>query len=86
MVKDYQRRGEGLVKNFAENLERELEQYSRTAEARRDEVKRKNKEWLAKITKNLQRQPKAGALREQLDERRKVLDAQMELAMSLCAD
>ncbi|KAL9058381.1 MAG: hypothetical protein Q9206_001966 [Seirophora lacunosa] len=86
VVRDYQRRGEGLVKNFAENLERELEQYSRTAEARRDEVKRKNREWLAKITKNLQRQPKAGALREELDERRKVLDAQMELAMSLCAD
>ncbi|KAL8961610.1 MAG: hypothetical protein Q9193_001859 [Seirophora villosa] len=86
VVKDYQRRGEGLVKNFGENLERELEQYSSTAEARRDEVKRKNKEWLAKINRNLQRQPKAGALREQLDERRKELDAQMELAMSLCAD
>ncbi|KAL9012717.1 MAG: hypothetical protein Q9173_002528 [Seirophora scorigena] len=86
VVKDYQRRGERVVTSFAEDLERELEQYSRTAQARRDEVKRKNKEWLAKIAKNLQRQPKAGGLREQLDERQKVLDAQMELAIGLCAD
>ncbi|KAL8645619.1 MAG: hypothetical protein Q9210_006606 [Variospora velana] len=86
VVKDYRRRGERMVKNFADDLEREVEQYSRTAETRRDEVTRKNKEWLVKITKNLQREPKAGALREQLEERKRALDAEVEMVMGLCAE
>ncbi|KAL9022535.1 MAG: hypothetical protein Q9185_000245 [Variospora sp. 1 TL-2023] len=86
VVKDYRHRGERMIQNFADDLEREVEQYSRTAESRRDDMTRKNKEWLAKITKNLQREPKAEALSEQLEERKRTLDAEMEMVMGLCAE
>lgn len=83
-MNDYQRRGERFVKNLADDLERELRQYTATAGARHDDELKKTEELSMKVTKSLQRQPKAETLAKQLEERQRVRDERMKEAMSLC--
>ncbi|KAL8753375.1 MAG: hypothetical protein Q9184_005438 [Pyrenodesmia sp. 2 TL-2023] len=85
VVKDYQRRGERMVKALADDLERELQQYISATETRREDELKRYEELQRKVLKNLQRKPQVEDLTKQLEERQSVLDAQMQEAMDLCA-
>lgn len=84
VVRDYQRRGERVRTTLADDLERGLEQYTATAEARRGDVAQKHENLLAKVTKNLQKKPKTEALTKQIKEQQEVLNVQIEEALGLC--
>ncbi|KAL9025660.1 MAG: hypothetical protein Q9196_005552 [Gyalolechia fulgens] len=86
VVKDYQHRGERVIKNLADDLERELAQYIETVGARHGKTMKELESLNSHVTKNLQRKPKAEALAVQMEERRKVMDEQMEAAFSLCGE
>ncbi|KAL8928194.1 MAG: hypothetical protein Q9208_001904 [Pyrenodesmia sp. 3 TL-2023] len=85
VVKDYQRRGERMVKTLADDLERELQQYILAAVARREDELKRYEELQRKVSKNLQRKPQAEDLSKELEERQRMFDAQMQDAMDLCA-
>lgn len=74
-----------MVKTLADDLERELQQYISAAVARREDELKRYEELQRKVSKNLQRKPQAEDLSKQLEERQRLLDAQMKDAMDLCA-
>ncbi|KAL9005988.1 MAG: hypothetical protein Q9188_001278 [Gyalolechia gomerana] len=84
VVKDYQHRGERVIKNLADDLERELGQYIETVGVRRRETKKKLESLNSNVTKNLQRKSKAEGLAVQMEERQKMIDEQMKAAFTLC--
>lgn len=74
-----------MIKTLADDLERELQQYTSAAGTRQEEELQRYEELQRRVSKNLQRKPKAEDLSKQLDERQSVFDAQMQEAMDLCA-
>ncbi|KAL8719732.1 MAG: hypothetical protein Q9225_003302 [Loekoesia sp. 1 TL-2023] len=86
VVKDYQSRGERVINTLADDLERELGQHVSTADVRRGETTKQLELLNSKVSKNLQRKPKAEALTLQMQERQKVIIGQMEAALRLCGD
>ncbi|KAL8903332.1 MAG: hypothetical protein Q9207_003995 [Kuettlingeria erythrocarpa] len=85
VVKDYQRRGERMVKTLADDLERKLQQHTAAAEARRDRELKRYEEFQQKVSKDLPRTPEAEDLTKQLEERQSMLDAQIQEAIEYCA-
>lgn len=83
-MKDYQHRGQRVIKNLADDLERELGQYIETGGVRRRETKKKLESLNSNATKNLQRKSKAEGLAVQMEERQKMIDEQMKAAFTLC--
>ena len=84
VVKDYQSRGERVIKTLADDLERELEEYTTSADARREETAKKLEGVHARIRKGLRRKEKVEGLVVRMEERWKVVDEQMEAALRLC--